>query len=76
MALPSTISLLKSGDFSSPKPHDHRTLAYVGANAADDDDLSSIVYRLGGASGVIVATLTLTYSGGKNNPLTMALTVP
>jgi hypothetical protein len=76
MALPSTLSLLNSGDWSSPKPHDHRTLAYVGSNAADDDDLQTITYRLGGASGAVVATLTLTYSGGTNNPLTMALTVP
>jgi hypothetical protein len=76
MALPSTNSLLTSGDWASPKPHDHRTFTYVGSNAADDDDLATITYRLGGASGTVVATLTLTYSGGFNNPLTMALTVP
>lgn len=37
---------------------DHVTLGYTGS------DLTSVVYRSGGAGGTIVATLTLGYSDG------------
>ena len=41
-----------------PVDYDHVTLGYTGA------DLTSVVYRTGGAGGTTVATLTLGYSGG------------
>jgi hypothetical protein len=40
--------------------HDHITLSYTGSN------VTGIVYRFGGASGITVATLTLTYDGSGN----------
>lgn len=40
-----------------PEEFDHLTLAYTGS------DLTSVVYRTGGAGGSIVATLTLGYTG-------------
>jgi hypothetical protein len=46
--------------------HDFLELSYTGT------DLTGVVYRRGGASGAIVATLALTYSGG--NLLTVAKT--
>lgn len=39
--------------------YDYIEMSYTG------DDLTSVVFKRGGASGVVVATLTLTYSGGK-----------
>jgi len=76
MALPSTLSLLGNQEWSTPKPHDYRAFTYIAAGAADDDDVATITYKLGGASGTTVATLTMTYVGSTNNILTMALTVP
>jgi hypothetical protein len=40
--------------------HDHISLSYTASN------LTGVVYRRGGASGTIVATLTLAYDGGNN----------
>jgi len=40
--------------------HDSIALSYTGAN------LTGVVYRAGGASGAIVATLVLTYDGSSN----------
>jgi len=40
--------------------HDSIALSYTGAN------LTGVVYRTGGASGAIVATLVLTYDGSSN----------
>jgi hypothetical protein len=40
--------------------HDHISMAYTGAN------VTSVVYRSGGASGLIVTTLTLAYDGNNN----------
>jgi hypothetical protein len=76
MAIPSTLSILNSPEWSSPKPHDYRTFEYVAAAAADDDDVQYIKYYKGGAGGTLVATLTLSYLNGTNNIGTMALTVP
>jgi len=46
-------------------PHDHITLAYkVGGNG--DGEIETVVYRLGGAGGTVVATLTLTYDANDN----------
>lgn len=40
--------------------HDHITLAYVGTT----NNLATVTYREGGASGTVVATLSFTYIGG------------
>jgi hypothetical protein len=40
-----------------PEQYDHIALNYTG------DNLTSVIYRTGGESGTIVATLTLSYSG-------------
>ena len=40
--------------------HDYISMAYTGAN------VTSVVYRSGGASGIIVTTLTLAYDGNNN----------
>ena len=40
--------------------HDYISMAYAGGN------VTSVVYRSGGASGLIVTTLTLAYDGGGN----------
>lgn len=40
--------------------HDHVTLGYTTGN------LTSVVYRTGGAGGTVVATLTLAYDGSGN----------
>jgi hypothetical protein len=42
-----------------PAVFDHLTLSYTG------DDLTGIVYRQGGTSGTVVATLALGYAGGR-----------
>lgn len=76
MATPTSIQLLRSGEWSVPKPHDYRAFTYIAAGAANDDDVSIINYYLGGASGKLVATLTLSYVGSTNNVATMTLTVP
>ena len=76
MATPSTLSLLRHGYPLALPPHDHATFAYVGAT----NNISTIVGRLGGASGTVVGTLTFTYvaSGVADDDdiATMALTVP
>lgn len=41
-----------------PSVYDYISLGYTG------EDLTSVVYKLGGSGGSIVSTLTLTYSGG------------
>lgn len=53
-ALPTTSG--GGGGFEIPA-YDYIALAYTGAN------LTGVTYRTGGASGTIVATLTLAYSG-------------
>jgi hypothetical protein len=45
-------------------PHDHITLSYTG------DNLTSVVYKTGGASGTTVATLTLVYTGSRLDSVT------
>lgn len=40
--------------------HDHMDLSYTGSN------LTGIVYKIGGPSGTVVATLTLAYDGSNN----------
>ena len=40
--------------------HDYISVSYVGAT----NNISSVQYREGGASGTVVATLTFTYIGG------------
>jgi len=40
--------------------HDHVSMTYTGAN------LTGVVYRSGGASGLVVTTLTLAYDGSSN----------
>ena len=42
-----------------PSEYDHITLGYTGK------DLTSVVYRQGGADGAVVATLTLGYTDGR-----------
>ncbi len=39
--------------------NDYKLITYVGATT----DISTVVFRLGGASGTIVATITLGYDG-------------
>lgn len=41
------------------EPHDYRSITYVGASTR----VSTVVYKLGGAGGTTVATLTLAYDG-------------
>lgn len=43
--------------FSIPE-HDYIELGYSGS------DMTSVIYKIGGASGTTVATLTLTYNAG------------
>jgi len=47
-----------------PEEYDYLDFNYT------DDDLTEIIYKTGGAGGSTVATLTLTYSGGKLNTIT------
>lgn len=42
-----------------PEEHDYINIAYVGATT----DVQTVVYKLGGAAGTTVATLTLAYDG-------------
>lgn len=48
------------GGFLAPSEYDHITLAYTGTL------LTSVVFRLGGAGGTVVATLVLGYDGSDN----------
>lgn len=41
-------------------PHDFIDCSYTGSN------LTQVVYKTGGSSGTVVATLTLTYDGSNN----------
>lgn len=55
-----TTSLVeKLGSAQVTEKHDYIELAYVGSTT----DISSVVYKDGGASGTTVATLTLAYDG-------------
>lgn len=47
-----------------PEEYDFIDLGYTG------DDLTSVVYKQGGAGGATVATLTLTYAGGNLDTIT------
>ena len=49
------------GNMLVPEQHDHITLFYNVGNY-----LTGVVYRTGGAGGVIVATIVLTYDGANN----------
>lgn len=51
-----TRPVITMADFNTSL-HDHVTCTYTGSN------LTGLVYRNGGASGDIVATITLTYDG-------------
>lgn len=42
-----------------PEEYDYVSLSYTG------DNLTGVVYKTGGASGTVVATLTLAYTGDK-----------
>lgn len=76
MSLPSVDAILHSGEWAVPRPHDHRAFTYVAAGAANDDNIATIVFRIGGVDGTVVATYTLTYVGATNNVATLALTFP
>lgn len=54
-----------SGSFNIPAPFTSQEFTYVGGGAADDDRISTIVYK--DADGATVATLTFTYYGSTNN---------
>lgn len=47
-----------------PAEYDYISLGYTGA------DLTSVIYKTGGASGTTVSTLTLAYSGGNLSSIT------
>lgn len=47
-----------------PEEYDHISLGYTGSN------LTSVIYKLGGASGTTVATLTLAYTGSQLDTIT------
>lgn len=51
------MSLLQILDNSIKQTWDYASLSYTG------DNLTGVVYKIGGASGTTVATLTLAYSG-------------
>lgn len=77
MATPSPASLLHRQGPSIPvPPHDYEAFTYIAAGVANDDNISTISYYLGGSGGLLVATLTFTYVGVTNNIATMTLTVP
>jgi hypothetical protein len=77
MATPSLDSLLQVGHPSPPvPPHDYQAFTYIAAGAADSDDVATITYKQGGASGRTVATMTFTYVGSTNNVPTVTLSVP
>lgn len=64
MDLAESIKLLREGidgveGLDVPK-HDYRGLSYTGGN------LTGVVYKTGGASGTIVASLTMAYDGSGN----------
>jgi len=47
-----------------PREYDYLELTY--APAPNQDDITGVVYKTGGASGTTVATLSLTYNGDRN----------
>lgn len=55
---PELFGVVQTADALGIPPHDWIGLAYNGA------DLTGVTYKVGGASGTTVATLTLAYSGG------------
>lgn len=54
-----------SSSFQIPAPFTSQEFTYVLGGAADDDRISTIVYK--DADGQTVATLTFTYYGSTNN---------
>lgn len=56
-------------------PFDYQVFTYVAAGAANDDSVATIVYKIGGASGRIVGTLTFTYFGSTNNVASVTYSV-
>jgi hypothetical protein len=58
-----TYSLTALSGLTIP-PHDYVELGYTG------DNLTSVVYKLGGSGGSTVATLALTYSGSNLTSVT------
>jgi hypothetical protein len=77
MATPSLQSLQHHNGSSFNVPaHDYQAFTYVASGAADNDDVATISYYRGGASGTLVATLTFTYVGSTNNILTATLSYP
>lgn len=57
-------------------PHDYEVFTYIAAGAADDDDVATIIGKVGGSSGTVVGTLTFTYVGSTNNVASVALSLP
>lgn len=47
--------------------HDYISLSYTGS------DLTGVIYKTGGSSGTVVATLTLAYTGGNLTSITKVL---
>jgi len=77
MATPSTLSLLTQRIGALPvPPHDYQTFTYSAAGVANDDLLTVITYKRGGAGGTTVATVTIAYVGATNNITSMTLAVP
>lgn len=60
--------------FSIPE-YDYIQFTYVGGGASDDDLIASQIFKKGGASGDIVATLTYAYVGATNNIGSITLTL-
>lgn len=75
--MPETISFIEDGNQANPVSetnplpvyqtsglslpvHDHISCSYSGSN------LTQVVYKTGGASGTVVATVNLTYDGASN----------
>ena len=75
--MPETISFIENGNQTNPVSdvnplpvnavegldiplHDYISCSYTGSN------LTQVVYKSGGASGTVVATLNLTYDGASN----------
>lgn len=52
--------LLKIAGSSVTPIHDYKSISYIG----DTNNIDSIVYKLGGADGDVVATRTFTYLNG------------
>lgn len=68
MATPTTTQLgNRMGNSFAIPPFDYQAFTYVGSGASDDDDVATITYKRGGASGTVVGTLTFTYVGSTNN---------